>query len=335
MKYIGTQNGKISLFEKEAPEVKKNFVLIKTIYSAISPGTEITINGKSKENVIGLGYSAAGKVLAVGEGVEGIDAGDYVATYGAPYTGHAEILSAPKTLCVKIPEGVDLKGAAIAGIGSIAIHALRQADLKFGEICVVVGLGIYGQLISQIAHNSGLVVLPLNRSAGRAKLLEGVSGIKTYTDEEELEKAITEASGGRGADAVLLCAGGDSGYLTNKSLEWVRDKGKSIIVGDIQPIYDRGLMFKKEVELLISRAGGPGRYDRSYELNAVDYPYGLVRWTEGRNIAEFIRLLKEQRISINKYVEGISGINESAQAYEELSKKDSPYLTYLFHYQED
>lgn len=334
MKYIGAQNGKISVFETESPVVEKNFVLVRTVYSAISPGTELTMAGMSQENTIGLGYSSAGVVVAVGEGVENIKEGDRVATYGAPYTGHREILSVPKTLCVKVPDGVDLKEAAISGLGAIAIHALRKADLAFGEICVVVGLGIYGQLIAQIAQNAGLVVLPLNRSEGRARLLEEVSGIRTYTTEYELEEAIREASGGKGADAVLLCVGGDSGYLTNKSLEWVRDRGKSVIVGDIQPIYDRGRMFKKEVDIVISRAGGPGRYDRSYELNAVDYPYGQVRWTEGRNVAEFIRLLQEKRIHVGKYVEGIANISDPMTAYGELSQKDSRHLTYLFQYEQ-
>ncbi|WZU01082.1 hypothetical protein MGH68_16665 [Erysipelothrix sp. D19-032] len=81
-----------------------------------------------------------------------------------------------------------------------------------------------------------------------------VSGLKTYSDEVELEKDLAVLSQGRGADAVFLCAGSGASYLTDKSLDWLKDRGKSVIVGDIQPHYSREKMFVKEIEIRISRA---------------------------------------------------------------------------------
>lgn len=332
MKYIAAQYGKPRLLDMDAPVVRDHYLLVKSIYSAISPGTELTMSANADEEAVGLGYSSAGQVLEVGGGVEGIQVGDFVAMYGAPYVGHREILAVPKTLCAKIPNGVSLQDASLAGIGAIAIHALRKADIRFGESVVVVGLGIFGQLIAQIAHNAGCIVLPMNRSLARAELLRQVTGIPAYTNEQDLKHAILTQTNGKGADVVLLCTGKDSGYLTTKSLEWLRDKGKSVIVGDIQPIYDRELMFSKEIDILISRAGGPGRYDKQYELYANDYPYGQVRWTEGRNTAEYIRLLQEKRIMVDAYYGTPMPLADYEKAYEELANSGATVLTHLLAY---
>lgn len=332
MKYIGATNGTVSVFEKPTPAIKPKYVLVHTKFSAISPGTETTMRRNSKDEIVQLGYSAAGVVSAVGDEVKGIAVDDRVAVYGAPYTYHGEYLLVPQTLVVPLPDSITMQEASIGGIGSIAIHALRIADLKFGEVAVVVGMGIYGQLIGQIAHQAGIQVIALNRSQPRATLFEQVSGLKAFTDEHEMEAELARLTGGRGADAVLLCAGGDSNYLTNKSLEWLRDKGKSVIVGDIQPNYTRDLMFSKEIKLLISRAGGPGRYDPSFEADAVDYPYGFVRWTEGRNVAEFIRLVADKRIFITDYIGGIHQLADAPQVYPELNNHKHGALTELFEY---
>lgn len=332
MKYIGAKDGKVAVFEKEVPEIKENYVLVKTDFSAISPGTETTMMKNSKDTIVPLGYCAAGTITAIGEGVENFKQGDRVACYGAPYIYHAEYLLIPKTMCTKVPEDVDLKEASLGGIGAISIHALRKADLQFGEVAVVVGMGIFGQIIGQVAINAGYQVLALNRSKPRAELFEKITGAKAFVDEKEMEAELLRLTNGQGADAVFLCTGGDSSYLTNKSLEWLRDKGKSVIVGDLQPNYSRELMFAKEIDILISRAGGPGRYDPSFEKDAVDYPYGQVRWTETRNVAEFVRLVSEKRISVSEYITEIANYDQVEEIYQSLQEHENPVLTSLFEY---
>lgn len=332
MKSIQAINGTIQLNDIEKPEVQKKHVLVETFYSAISPGTELSMTQASREEPINIGYSASGIVKEVGDDVTKFAVGDRVAVYGAPYVGHREYLSVPETLVAKVPESVKLEEAAMAGLGAIAIHGLRQGDMHFGEVCVVVGLGIYGQLIAQIAQNAGMVVLGLNRSKPRADLLNKVSGIECFTDEEELSIRIREITGGKGADTVFLCAGGKVSPLTNQSFTWLRDRGTSVIVGDIEPVYERELMFGKELNIKISRAGGPGRYDRSYEYDAIDYPYGYVRWTEGRNVSEFIRLLEAKRISVGAYINESSSIDRYQESYETLAQPAAQYLSHIFDY---
>ena len=334
MKLISALNGKIVLREDEKPSILSKQVLVKTLYSAISPGTELSMTSSSNDDYVNIGYSASGIIEEVGSEVTELKVGDKVAVYGAPYVGHREYLAVPQTLVTKVPESVCMKDASMAGLGAIAIHGLRQANVNFGEIVVVVGLGIYGQLIAQIAQNAGYVVLALNRSKPRVDLLNRVSGVESFSDEAEMEARLHELSKGHGADAVLLCAGGKQSPLTNKSFKWLKDRGTSVIVGDIEPNYDRELMFGKELEIKISRAGGPGRYDARYEKFANDYPYGYVRWTEGRNVGEFIRLLEAKRINVNAYYSEATPLSEFEVAYETLAQPAAEYLSHIFSYED-
>lgn len=332
MKAIIAKNNNIEIVEKEVPELKSSYLLIKTSYSVISPGTEIMALNSSKDREINLGYSAVGIVEECGEDVEGFKKGDIVACYGAPYVHHAEYLHVPKTLCSLVPANVDLKLAALAGIGAIAIHALRIGSLSFGEKVIVAGLGIIGQLIAQIADASAYEVYAYDLSSERTELLSIKNNIKLFIDRSDLEQAIGIDVTYRGADAVFLCAGGKKSPLTEQSLSWIRDKGKIVIVGDIEPDFPRGKMFSKEASILISRAGGPGRYDEVYEKHAIDYHYGFVRWTEGRNMGEYLRLVSEGRIDVTRYLTEEVEFNNISTAYEELTNKDSAILTKVIKY---
>lgn len=335
MKIISAQNGSVTLRDGDMPTLLSKHVMVKTTFSAISPGTELSMIKNSSSEFVNIGYSASGVITEIGNEVTSFKVGDKVAVYGAPYVGHREYLAVPQTLVAKVPESVSMKDAAMAGLGAIAIHGLRQARVQFGEIIVVVGLGIYGQLIAQMAHQAGLVVLALNRSKPRVDLLHRVSGVECFTGEDEMVARLMELSNGQGADAVLLCAGGKQSPLTNKSFKWLKQRGTSVIVGDIEPIYDRELMFGKELEIRISRAGGPGRYDANYERDAVDYPYGYVRWTEGRNVAEYIRMLENKRINVSEYYGETTHVETYVDAYETLAKPAAQYLSHLFTYDDN
>lgn len=316
MKAIASKHGGVQLTEIPKPEVKDNYVLIKTSYSAISPGTELSLINKSADQPIYLGYSASGIVEEAGNGVTHVKKGQKVACYGAPYVRRAEYLLVPKNLVAFVPEHVDLKEAAFAGLGAIGIHALRQADLHFGEHVVVVGLGILGQIIAQVAEAAAYRVIGYDLLQKRCdKLVEtGVPGI--VNSKEKLEEKIQAQTDGDGVDSVLLCAGGQTSGLIDQSLNLIRDRGEIMIVGDLKMDFSRELMFKKEARVSISRAGGPGRYDAAYERDSIDYPLGYVRWTEGRNIAEYIRLLSERRLDIPPLFSNIISLNDAPNAYE-------------------
>lgn len=334
-KAVAALNGRIFVTDLDVPELLPGHVLIRTEYSAVSPGTEMTMIRASGERPVILGYSAVGIAEAVGPEVDGIEPGTRLACYGAPYARHAGLLAVPANLAAKVPDGVDPREAAFAGLGAIAIHALRTAQLQFGESVVVVGLGILGNLIAQIAHAAAYRTAGLDLRADRAALLRERIARFVYDDPAALERELADFSGGKGADAVLLCAAGPGETLINRAMEWLRDRGKIVIVGDLTMSFSREAMFGKEVQVLISRAGGPGRYDAGYEKENRDYPIGYVRWTEGRNVGEFVRLLEEGRITVRPMITHEFPVERAAEAYDLYLRGEPGIVGTLFRHAPD
>lgn len=325
--------GKVDIMELEGPTPEANYVLVETAYSAISPGTEmILMTDLRSTEPIPLGYSAMGIVTEVGTEVTHVEKGDRVACYGSPFVRHAELLKVPKQLVVPLPEQVGDQEAAYVGLGAIAIHALRQADLRFGESVVVVGLGILGQIISQIAEASANRVIGMDRIAERVAKLKASGSQLVYDNEEEMARSLHEVTQGTGADAVILCVGGGNTEILDKALTWIRDRGKIVIVGDVAMVCNRELMFQKEAQILISRAGGPGRYQADYEQKGFDYPIGHIRWTEGRNMAEYIRLVAEKKLRIAPLISHTLPLERIGEAYALYREAPEQVLGVVIHY---
>lgn len=334
MKAVATILGEVIVDQIDKPAgLPAGHVLVRTEYSAVSPGTEMIFIRRASDQKVIMGYSAVGIIEALGAGVEGLAIGQRVACYGAPYVRHAQWLAVPSNLSAAVPDGVDPKEAAFAGLGAIAIHALRVADLHFGESAVIVGLGILGQMIAQIAHASACPVAGLDLNPERVKEMKRYIPY-AYDSQELLEERIQLMTGGHGVDSVILCASGPGEELMNASMGWIRDKGKIVMVGDLSMSYSREAMFGKEAQVLISRAGGPGRYETDYEFRNTDYPIGFVRWTEGRNIAEYIRLLAEGRISVKPLISHVIPVDEAGKAYERYGP-GSATLGTIFKYDDD
>ncbi|MFE5321379.1 zinc-binding alcohol dehydrogenase [Paenibacillus sp. NPDC056579] len=332
MKAIVNHRGNVKVADEPLPVLQSRFVLVKSVYSAISPGTELTAIRRMPEQQASLGYSAAGIAVKVGAEVEGIREGQQVACYGGPYVKHAEYLLVPKHLVVPVPDTVSLLDASTAGLGAIAIHALRQADLRFGESVVIIGLGILGQIIARIAHAACLKVIACDLLPERREALAGIEGIRVCSSVDDIAKEAAAATSGLGADCVIHCAAGRQMQLMDESFGWIRDRGKILIVGDMHMEFTRSKMFHKEAQVLISRAGGPGRYDPLYERDGYDYPPGYVRWTEERNLAEYIRLLTERRIDVSRLITDQVAIGDAWKVYEKYKNNPADVLGAVISY---
>ncbi|MWV46993.1 zinc-binding dehydrogenase [Paenibacillus sp. HJL G12] len=298
MRAIKSLNGAAVIAELPDPDVKPQHVKVRIDYSSVSVGTELLMIRTNPEAF--LGYSATGIVLEIGEGVTHVKPGQRVACYGTP--AHREMMISPKHLTVPVPDGVSAEEAAFSGIGAICIHALRQANLQFGETVVIMGVGILGQIIARIAHASNYRVIAMEPMKERRDMLVAAGMMQVCSNEEEMMAALEHITGGKGADSVLICASTRSESLIDNGMRFLRDRGSVVIVGDTGCEFDRDLFFSKEASVHISRAGGPGRYDKDYERFGFDYPIGYVRWTEGRNIEEFLRMVDEKRIDIRSLI---------------------------------
>lgn len=332
MRTVAAIGGRIERMEVPKPELHPHALLVQTCYSAVSPGTETTLaKNMERQTPMRLGYSAMGIVREIGSEVSDFVPGQYVACYGAPYVHHAEYLAVPKQLAAPLSPQTDGIAASFAGLGAIAIHALRQAQIQFGETVVVAGLGILGQLIAQIARASACEVIAYDLTSDRCNKLREVGISAVVSSQEDVEVLLP--TNPKGADAVILCVGGEPEGLLDQALSWIRDRGKIVIVGEVKTDFNRGKLFQKEAQILTSRAGGPGRYDYSYEYLSIDYPAGYVRWTEGRNLREYVRLLENGLLQVKPLVSGIYPFSEALSAYDELlSTKRSGTLGMVFDY---
>ena len=367
-----TQNlksGKMELSEVPVPALGEGRILVRNRFSVISAGTEggkvetarKGYLGKAKEKpsqvkqvidtlrsegiastyrrvmnkldaLTPLGYSAAGVVEAVGAGVTGFRVGDRVAI-GGEGANHAEVSSVSENLSVRVPDGVDLKHAAYATIAAIAVQGVRQADLRIGESCAVIGLGLLGQLTVQILKASGVRVAGIDIDPEMVAL-SARSGADIAFEREsgEEEQAVIDFSDGYGVDAVIITAGSSSLDPIELAGRLCRKKGKVVIVGAVPTGFSREHYYRKELELRMATSYGPGRYDPNYEEKGHDYPIGYVRWTENRNMQAFLRLIEDGKIDLSFLTTHVFDFGEAPAAYQMIVDKSEPYVGVVLRY---
>ncbi len=278
-----------------------------------------------------LGYSSAGTVITVGEGVQDIRAEQRVACAGGGYAVHAEFARVPRNLLAPLPEGVDFEQAAFATLGSVALHGFRLAQAQLGERVAVIGLGLLGLLATGIAQAAGCEVLGIDLDPVRVELAQKMGG--TGVLRQQAESAAISFSKGRGCDAVLICADTPSADPVELAGIIARERARVVAVGAVGLNIPRKTYYEKELFFVNSRSYGPGRYDPSYEEAGHDYPIGYVRWTEGRNLEAFVDLLASKRLDVRPLISHRFPIEQAPQAYELITgKSQEKYLGVLLIY---
>ncbi len=282
------------------------------------------------DSLSALGYSCAGKVLALGDEVEGLLPGDLVACAGAGFANHAEIISVPRNLCAKLPPGVTLEDAAYTTVGAIAMHGLRLARLGLGETVAVIGLGLIGQICAQIARASGCDVIAIDTDTQRNDLAKSLGAHSALTPAQA-------AAAGLAVDAVVIAAATRSSEPVRLAARVCRDRARVVVTGDVGMTVPRNLFYAGELQLIVSRSYGPGRYDASYEEDGIDYPIGYVRWTEQRNMEAVLRLMQQGLLDVSSLTTHRFPLDEADQAYDLISNKSngSPHLGVLLTYPEE
>ena len=284
---------------------------------------------------IPLGYSCAGTVLEVGSRLAGeFSAGDRVACAGAGQANHAEVVAVARNLTVRVPDAVSLEDAACVTVGAIALQGVRIADVRLGEACVVIGLGLVGQLTVQLLRAAGCRVFGIDIAEDKVRLAlaQGAEAACPRSDPDVVEKVRT-FSAGRGADAVLITAAATSSDPVQIAPSLARDRAVVVAVGMIGMDVPRNAYYAKELQLRLSRSYGPGRYDRTYEEEGVDYPVGYVRWTEQRNMEAFLDLVAAGSVRPSRLVTHRIPIAEAERAYRIVTGEIAePYLGILLEY---
>jgi predicted dehydrogenase/threonine dehydrogenase-like Zn-dependent dehydrogenase len=271
----------------------------------------------------GVGYSAAGEVIAVGESVRNIKIGDFVACGGAGQANHADYISVRQNLVAPVPAGCPVDLAATCTVGAIALQGVRRAEPRLGETVCVVGLGLLGLMTCQMLKANGCTVLGLDPSEERvARALKLGIAAGATTPEKFLEITLN-ASAGHGADATVITAAAKTDALINNAMKTTRRKGRVVIVGDIGLNMERADLYRKEIDVLISTSYGPGRYDPSYENDGIDYPYSYVRWTQNRNMQAYLALIASKSIDIRALIDDVVPASDAPEAYKRLAADSS------------
>jgi predicted dehydrogenase/threonine dehydrogenase-like Zn-dependent dehydrogenase len=280
-----------------------------------------------------LGYSCAGVVVQVGEGATGFAAGDLVACAGAGLANHAEIVLVPQNLTCKVPEGCDLRAAATVALGAIALQGIRRAQPALGETVAVLGLGLVGQITVQLLRAAGCHVVGMDIDARRVELARASGAEHAYLSTDgDASARVALVTEGHGADATIITASSRDNGVVQQAMQMTREKGRVVVVGDVGLGLSRSPFYEKELDLLISRSYGPGRYDERYELQGQDYPLPYVRWTEGRNMAEYLRLIARGRVDVAALLERELDVSQADAAYRALTSGEERPIGVLLRY---
>lgn len=266
-----------------------------------------------------VGYSAAGEVVAVGDGVTDLAAGDLVACAGAGQANHADFICVKRNLVCRIPPGCPVSLAASTTVGTIALQGVRRAAPQLGERVAVLGLGLIGQITAQLLRAAGCDVVGLDLDAARVARARALGMREGASDPDIFKAIVRDATGGRGADRTIITAATKSPSVVNLAMEVTRAKGTVVIVGDVGLRIEREQFYRKEIDLLMSTSYGPGRYDPSYEAEGHDYPFGYVRWTLNRNMQAYLELMAERRIDVQPLIDRVISVEDAPGAYRALA----------------
>lgn len=276
-----------------------------------------------------LGYSGAGVVVAKHHSVTDLALGERVA-YGGEGTGHGEALLVGRNLAARIPEGVGYDEASFATLGAIAMNSIRVAAPGLGDSVAVIGLGLVGQLCVQLAKAQGAVVCATDLRADRVELAKKLGA--DYGMSEGTREALLAVTGGRGADVVIIAAAAKSAAPCQLAIDLCRDRGKIVVVGAVQMAFDWYQAYMKEMQVLFSRAYGPGSYDAQYEKRGIDYPVSYVRWTENRNMEEFLRLIAKKRVDVKSLITHRYALGDAPEAYRTIMTPGTSSLAVVLDY---
>ncbi len=286
-----------------------------------------------------LGYSLCGVVTEVGPGAEEFRAGQLVAAAGNEHALHAEYNWVPVNLCVPVPAGVSPEQAAFATVGAIAMQGVRRAEVQLGDVACVIGLGLVGQLAVRLLIAAGVRVVGMDVIEDRCRLAEKAGAVccagPTEAGLAVVEQALAELTDGRGADHVLLAAGGPSNGPAEAAARLARDRATVVDIGKTRLDLPWNSYYEKELDVRFSRSYGPGRYDERYELDGVDYPAGYVRWTERRNLACFLDLVGKGDIEVDSLVSGIVPLADAVSVYRDLTSGANDAVGMLLEYPRD
>jgi predicted dehydrogenase/threonine dehydrogenase-like Zn-dependent dehydrogenase len=367
------KSGDLAVLDVPAPTCRAGGVLVRSLFSLISTGTEMMKVNEASMSMVGmararpdqvkkvfdqvqqqgvvttykkvmnkldsytpLGYSLCGVVTEVGKGAEEFKVGQLVACAGNEQALHAEYNFVPVNLCAPVPDGVAPEHAAFATVAAIAMHGVRRAEPQLGETAVVIGLGLIGQLVVRLLAAAGVQAVGVDPVAARCRLAEkaGAALAGSPDDLDGLVSGLAAITSGRGADHVFLAAGGNTNGPVEAAVKLARDRARVVDIGKMKLDLPWNAYYEKELDVRFSRSYGPGRYDTRYELEGIDYPVGYIRWTERRNLESFLELLARGSVEVATLIDKVAPFADAAKVYGDLKDGSLKAIGVLLEYEQ-
>ncbi len=316
----------VSIEEAEEPQPGPAEILIRTLITGISAGTEMNLYRGTNPDLVRRrwgeefvypmrpGYEAIGEVIECGTEVTAFKPGDRIIGNGK----HAQYSTITAERAVKVPDNLSSESASLAIVGRTAMHGVRRAAIEYGDNVAVVGLGLMGQLAIQHARLAGAGrTIAVEVDPWRLEVAERLGAGHAINPEyvDPVERMM--AYSGMGADVVLETAGVASAVPLSFSL--ARDRGRIVTVGwHLKPIpidLAEDLLYK-ELDLRPSRGGGQPE----------NIPPHLLRWNGRRNLEFMLSLLAEGRIRTKELITHVLPFEEIKHAYEIIRTRSEPSL---------
>jgi predicted dehydrogenase len=365
------KSGELAVLDVPAPACRPGGVLVRSLFSLISTGTEMMKVSEASLSMVGmararpdqvkkvidqvqqqglvttykkvmnkldsytpLGYSLCGVVTEVGKGAEEFKVGQLVACAGNEQALHAEYNWVPVNLCAAVPAGVLPEHAAFATVAAIAMQGVRRGEVQLGETAAVIGLGLIGQLVVRLLAAAGVQAIGIDPVPERCRLAEeaGAAAAGSPDDLDAILAELAKITSGRGADHVFLSAGGSSNGPVEAAVKLARDRARIVDIGKMKLDLPWNAYYEKELDVRFSRSYGPGRYDTRYELDGIDYPVGYVRWTEKRNLESFLDLVARNELEVASLIDGVFPMTDAATVYENLKTGELKAIGVLLEY---
>ena len=367
--------GEIEQVDLPRPALQPRGVVLETLNSVISPGTERGLTELARKSLLGkalarpdlvkqvfakaraegvietinvsrqrldtpipLGYSVVGTVLEAGSEAAPLAVGQRVAGTGPGYANHAELNYIPRTLCVPVPDAVQNEHAAFAGLGAIALHAVRHCEVSIGQTVAVLGVGTLGLLAVQMLRASGAQVIALDLDMARVQLARNLGAHFGFdSSADSLPSCVRDATGGRGVDTVLIFASApDSDAPMSQAATIVAERGRIVAAGNIAIHAPRKEIYEKEITVTVPRAAGPGMYDQNFESGEHPYPVAHVRWSATENLSAFLQMVEHGSVHIDPLITHRLSFNEILSFYAGLgTQKTSGALGVVVDYPSD
>jgi predicted dehydrogenase/threonine dehydrogenase-like Zn-dependent dehydrogenase len=351
------KNGQTILEDVPVPQVKSGHILVKTMRSLVSLGTERMLVDFGKANFIEkarqqpdkvkqvldkvktdgikptyesvmnklgqplpLGYCNVGEVITVGKGVTDFTVGDRVASNGP----HAEYVLVPVNLAARVPEDVSDEDATFTVIGSIALQGIRLLNPLFGETVVVIGLGLIGLITAELLKANGCHVIGFDFDAQKVGIAQqkGVIALDLSSGSDPVA-VVQGLTGEMGCDGVIITASNSTDEIMHQAADMSRKRGRIILVGVVGLKLSRDDFYKKELSFQVSCSYGPGRYDDEYEQRGNDYPLAYVRWTEKRNFEAVLQAIARGQLDVQSLITERVKLEDYLQIYGDMRKSGS------------